>query len=39
MPVVMMFCADQISVKYGEVRQDFRVMAEAQIRTAERFRL
>ncbi len=37
MPVVMMFCADQIGVKYGEYVQDFRVLAEAQIRTAERF--
>jgi MtaA/CmuA family methyltransferase len=37
MPVVMMFCADQISVKYGEYVRGFRVLAEAQIRTAERF--
>jgi MtaA/CmuA family methyltransferase len=33
----MMFCADRIGVKYGEYVQDFRVLAEAQIRTAERF--
>ncbi len=37
MPVVMMFCADQIGVKYGEYVQDYRVLAEAQIQTAERF--
>ena len=37
MPVVMMFCADQIGVKYGEYVKDFRVLAEAQIRTAEQF--
>lgn len=37
MPVVMMFCADQIGVKYGAYVNDFRVLAEAQIRTAERF--
>jgi MtaA/CmuA family methyltransferase len=35
MPVVMMFCADQIGVKYGEYVKDHRVLAEAQIRTAE----
>lgn len=37
MPVVMMFCADQIGVKYGRYVQDYRVLAEAQIRTAEAF--
>jgi uroporphyrinogen-III decarboxylase len=37
MPVVMMFCADQIGVKYGQYVQDYRVLAEAQIRTAEAF--
>lgn len=37
MPVVMMFCADQIGVKYGEYVHDYRVLAEAQIQTAERF--
>ena len=37
MPVVMMFCADQIGVKYGEYVKDYRVLAEAQIRTAEMF--
>jgi MtaA/CmuA family methyltransferase len=39
MPVVMMFCADQIGVKYGQYVNDFRVLAEAQMRTAERFDL
>ncbi|MCP4782668.1 MAG: hypothetical protein GY903_27145 [Fuerstiella sp.] len=37
MPVVMMFCADQIGVRYGEYVKDFRVLAEAQIHTAEQF--
>ncbi|MDP7017635.1 MAG: uroporphyrinogen decarboxylase family protein [Pirellulaceae bacterium] len=37
MPVVMMFCADQIGAKYGDYVQDYRVLAEAQICTAERF--
>jgi MtaA/CmuA family methyltransferase len=39
MPVVMMFCADQIGVKYGEYVRDYRVLAEAQMRTAELFDL
>jgi MtaA/CmuA family methyltransferase len=39
MPVMMMFCADQIGVKYGQYVQDYRVLAEAQIRTAEAFDL
>lgn len=34
MPVVMMYCADQIGVKYGEYVKDHRVLAEAQIETA-----
>lgn len=37
MPVVMMFCADQIGVKYGQYVRDFQVLAEAQMRTAEKF--
>ena len=36
MPVVMMFCADQIDVKYGEYVKDYRVLAEAQIETARK---
>ncbi len=37
MPVVMMFCADRIGVKYGQYVKDDRVLAEAQVRTAEMF--
>ncbi|RIK83261.1 MAG: hypothetical protein DCC67_06035 [Planctomycetota bacterium] len=37
MPVVMMFCADQIGVKYGDYVRDYRVLAQAQMRTAEKF--
>ncbi len=37
MPVVMMFCADHIGVKYGEYVKDHRILAEAQIRTAEAY--
>jgi MtaA/CmuA family methyltransferase len=39
MPVVMMFCADRIGVRYGEYVRDYRVLAEAQVRTAEEFDL
>jgi uroporphyrinogen-III decarboxylase len=39
MPVVMMFCADQIGVEYGQYVRDYRVLAEAQIRTAVAFDL
>jgi MtaA/CmuA family methyltransferase len=37
LPITMMFAADQIGVKYGDYAADHRVLAEAQIRTAERF--
>jgi MtaA/CmuA family methyltransferase len=37
MPVVMMLCADRIGVKYGEYVKDYRILADAQIRTAEEF--
>ena len=37
MPITMMFAADQIGVKYGEYVRDYRVLVEAQLRTAERF--
>lgn len=37
MPITMMFAADQIGVKYRAYASDYRVMAEAQIRTAEKF--
>jgi MtaA/CmuA family methyltransferase len=37
MPITMMFAADQIGEPYGKYATDYRVMVEAQIRTAERF--
>jgi MtaA/CmuA family methyltransferase len=37
MPVTMMFAADQIGVPYGRYAADHNVLAEAQIRTAEKF--
>lgn len=37
MPVVMMFCANHIGVKYGQYVRDYRVLAEAQMRTAEKY--
>jgi uroporphyrinogen-III decarboxylase len=37
MPITMMFAAAQIGAKYGTYAMDHRVMAEAQIRTAEAF--
>lgn len=37
MPITMMFAADQIGVKYRDYALDYRVLAEAQIRTAEEF--
>jgi len=37
MPITMMFAADQLGVKYGRYATDHRLMAEAQILTAERF--
>jgi MtaA/CmuA family methyltransferase len=37
MPITMMFAADQIGVPYGQYAADYRVLAEAQLRTAERF--
>jgi len=39
MPITMMFACDQIGAKYKQYVTDFRVMAEAQLRTAERFDL
>lgn len=39
MPVVMMFCADHIGVKYGRYVEDPAVLAEAQVRTAETYDL
>jgi MtaA/CmuA family methyltransferase len=37
MPVTMMFACDRIGAKYGEYATDYRVMVEAQLRTAEEF--
>jgi MtaA/CmuA family methyltransferase len=37
MPITMMFAARQIGVRYREYVSDYRVLAEAQIRTAEQF--
>lgn len=37
MPITMMFAADFAGVPYGRYAADFRVLADAQIRTAEAF--
>jgi MtaA/CmuA family methyltransferase len=37
MPITMMFAGDQIGVPYGQYARDYRVLVEAQIRTAEKF--
>jgi MtaA/CmuA family methyltransferase len=37
MPITMMFAADRTGVKYGAYANDHRVLAEAQVRTAEEF--
>ncbi len=37
MPITMMLAADTVGVKYGEYARDHRVLAEAQIRTAEKY--
>jgi len=37
MPITMMFAADQIGVSYREYCTNFRVLAEGQINTAEKF--
>jgi MtaA/CmuA family methyltransferase len=37
MPITMMFAADRIGVKYRAYATDYRVLAEAQVRTAEEF--
>lgn len=39
MPITMMFAADQIGVPYGRYAADYRVLVEAQLCTAERFKL
>jgi MtaA/CmuA family methyltransferase len=37
MPITMMFAADVLGVKYSAYARDFRILAEAQIKTAEIF--
>ena len=37
MPITMMFAADVAGIPYGRYAADHRLLAEAQIRTAERF--
>lgn len=37
MPITMMFAAGRIGVKYRDYATDYRVLAEAQVRTAEKF--
>jgi MtaA/CmuA family methyltransferase len=37
MPITMMFAADVLGVKYGQYARDYRVMVDAQIKTAEMF--
>jgi MtaA/CmuA family methyltransferase len=39
MPITMMFAARQIGIPYGRYALEHRVLAEAQIRTAEQFNL
>ncbi len=38
MPITMMFAADQIGRPYGEYARDHKVLVEAQIATAEKFK-
>src|SRR6266567_1046776 len=37
MPITMMFAARHAGVKYRDYAQDYRILAEAQIRTAETY--
>jgi MtaA/CmuA family methyltransferase len=37
MPITMMFASDQVGARYLEYVTDYRVLVEAQLRTAERF--
>jgi MtaA/CmuA family methyltransferase len=37
MPITMMFASDQIGARYRDYCTDYRVLAEGQIRTAEKF--
>jgi MtaA/CmuA family methyltransferase len=37
MPITMMFAADTAGIKYGDYARDYRILADAQIRTADLF--
>src|SRR6266853_3990570 len=37
MPITMMFACDQIGARYRDYCTDYRVLVEAQVRTAEKF--
>ena len=39
MPITMMFAADQTGARYRDYARDYRVLAEAQAATAEKFDL
>jgi MtaA/CmuA family methyltransferase len=39
MPITMMYAGDQIGAKYGDYVSDYRVLVEAQLRTAAKFEL
>lgn len=39
MPITMMYAADQIGAQYGKYAADHRVLADAQLKTAEKFDL
>jgi len=38
MPITMMFAAQTAGVKYGQYARDYRILADAQIQTAQRYR-
>ena len=37
MPITMMFASDILGAKYGQYFQDYRVLVDAQLKTAEMF--
>jgi uroporphyrinogen-III decarboxylase len=37
MPITMMFAADVLGVKYGQYVRDYKILADAQLKTAELF--
>ena len=37
MPITMMFAADIFGVRYGQYVRDYRIIADAQVKTAEMF--